>query len=581
MIEQAKKLAKQRRFLEAAKIYQSMDFQEKAQEMLGLHAFETKNYSKALDHLRQTKRFDLLAKVYWELGMEKEYFESSGQHCVSQGMTQQAAQFFSQAKAFLRSAKMYEDLFDYRNAAMNYLKAGKIEVACDHLRKIGDHLRVARIYEMYDEPQKALVIYKQLNVKKKVVEILEKQNLPYQLAKYHLELGNRDHAMGLISAIQYNHPDFAKAQLLLAKQLRKQGRFDQVLKIFHRCFEDHRISISPSTLFGFGLLLEEMEHYAEALKVFYSLVEKDEKNAELKNKIDQIENKLSPIHTSDIKKIRTYENRFQVLQTLGKGAMGVVYKANDVLLNKIVAVKTMYKNHLDDQDLLKAFIQEGETAKSLRHPNIIEVYDYGMDGSQYFISMEYLNGKPLNEALKKITRLSLDNFLSIAIPLCQAVNYAHENNIIHRDIKPSNVMLLPNKSLKLMDFGISKIVNKTFSYRSLARGTPIYMSPEQILGIQTNKQSDIYSLGILLFEMACGEPPFKKGDVLYDHIHKPPPELAKIDPSIPFELVNVIMPCLAKKPERRPTSVKKILDVLTKIDAGTAIRDDGSIQNLA
>ncbi|MCB0326046.1 MAG: protein kinase [Bdellovibrionales bacterium] len=565
MIEEAKKLSKNGQFLEAAKIYSSLDFQEKAQEMLGMHALQKRDFSTALTHLRQTKRFDLLAKVYQELGLETQYFEAKGQEELQKGELESAAQSFLRGKLYLKAAKAFDQLSDDRNAAINYLKAGEVEKACNHLRKIGDHLRVARIYEMYQQPQKALQVYRNLGVHKKVEDILQEQNRIFELTKHYFERGDSDKAILLIDSIQYNHPDFARTQFLLARHEKKQGEYKRVLSIFHRCFEDHRISISPSTLFAFGVLLEEIEAYTEALKVFYSLIEKDDQSPELKNKIDQLENKISPVPTSEIKNIKNYENRFQVLQTLGKGAMGVVYKANDILLNKIVAVKTMYKNHLDDQELLKAFIQEGETAKKLDHPNIIQVYDYGMDGSQYFISMEYLNGKTLDLALKKLQRMSLENLLSIAIPLCSAIDYAHEHDIIHRDIKPSNVMLLPSKGVKLMDFGISKIVNKTFSYRSLARGTPIYMSPEQILGIQTNKQSDLYSLGILLFEMACGEPPFKKGDVLYDHIHKSPPELAKLDPSVPMELVNVIMPCLAKKPEGRPQSVKKIMDVLVSL----------------
>ncbi|MCC7460148.1 MAG: serine/threonine protein kinase, partial [Proteobacteria bacterium] len=278
----------------------------------------------------------------------------------------------------------------------------------------------------------------------------------------------------------------------------------------------------------------------------------------IQSKIKLLEKKFQKNFTFPA--LKTYQDRFQLHRKLGTGAMGSVYKARDMITGEWVALKTLPTKHQDDE-LLRAFLQEGRTAKRLKHPNIVDVFDYGIENEHYFISMEFLDGKTLKEVLAQVGAMNIRNFLSVALPLTRALAYAHDNHTIHRDIKPSNVMLLSNRTIKLMDFGISKITQFS-DHKSIARGTPIYISPEQILGIQTTKQSDLYSLGVVFYEMISGKPPFLEGDILHDHIHKPAEEIGKVASEVPFRLVNIIMSCLAKKADRRPISAYKIIETL-------------------
>src|SRR5262249_2435913 len=149
----------------------------------------------------------------------------------------------------------------------------------------------------------------------------------------------------------------------------------------------------------------------------------------------------------------------------------------------------------------------------------------GQENGNYFMAMEYVEGKTLQQVLKQVKRVNLQNFSFIAKPLCDVVAYAHEHRVIHRDIKPSNILLLPNKTVKLMDFGLAKVLQDMSIDKTMLRGTPLYMAPEQILGKDIDHRCDIYALGILFYEMLSGTPPFFQGDIMYAHLHTAPPPL--------------------------------------------------------
>jgi len=176
-------------------------------------------------------------------------------------------------------------------------------------------------------------------------------------------------------------------------------------------------------------------------------------------------------------------------------------------------------------------------------------------------------GKTLQQILQKVRRVNLENFLNVAIPLCDVLSYAHSKNVIHRDIKPSNVILFPNRGVKLMDFGIAKVLQHGGKDQTQMRGTPLYMAPEQIMGQGVDRRTDLYALGITFYEMLSGTPPFMEGDVMYAHVHRAPKPLEELVPGIDPRLSSVVMRCLEKDKNARFKSTEEIQSVLSLLRA--------------
>jgi serine/threonine-protein kinase len=261
---------------------------------------------------------------------------------------------------------------------------------------------------------------------------------------------------------------------------------------------------------------------------------------------------------------RPAESRYTIIKQIGQGGMGVVYRAEDTVLHRIVAYKVLPASVREQPALLQNFLQEARIAASINHPNIVTIYDTGRDpAGEVYITMEFVDGLSLKELLDKVGALPLPQFFSIAKQLCSGLGYAHARRIIHRDIKPSNIMLSRDRMVKIMDFGLAKIVSDALADKTSVKGTPLYMAPEQILGKEVDHQSDLYSLGCTLYRMATGRLPFTKGDLYYHHLHTPPAPPKEFNPKLPAALNAVILRCLEKDKAKR---YQQVGDVLADID---------------
>jgi serine/threonine-protein kinase len=272
--------------------------------------------------------------------------------------------------------------------------------------------------------------------------------------------------------------------------------------------------------------------------------------------------------------------RYEVEKYLGKGAMGAVYLCQDKKLPKKVAMKLLTASYSQDPTVLERFYNEMELASSLHHPHITNVSDFGSldDGTPYFI-MEYHAGKPLADVLQNRTPLPADRLINIARQLAVGLEVAHRAGVVHRDIKPENIFLLDQDFVKILDFGIAKVSGKpNITQAGLVFGTPWYLSPEGIQGQSVDQRSDIYSFGVLLYEMAAGQVPFQAEElqgILTAHIAVPPPSLdamATRPIELPRGLEALIMKCLAKNPAERYQSMEEVIADLEKIKAGVLPR---------
>jgi serine/threonine-protein kinase len=215
-------------------------------------------------------------------------------------------------------------------------------------------------------------------------------------------------------------------------------------------------------------------------------------------------------------------------------------------------------------------MREAQAAAKLNHPNIVTVYDTGEQQGRYYIAMEYVEGTTLKEILRRRGPISTAGILHVLVQVAEALAYAHEKKVVHRDIKPANVMWARDKKAKLMDFGLAKVVAEARDHTTVVAGTPYYMSPEQTLGKNIDHRTDIYSLGVTLFELATGTVPFKEGNIPYHHVHTAPPDVRTLSGDLPAPLAEIIARCLEKDPTDRFQSAKEILEAVRESVAASS-----------
>jgi len=254
--------------------------------------------------------------------------------------------------------------------------------------------------------------------------------------------------------------------------------------------------------------------------------------------------------------------RYEVLGELGQGAMGVVYKAKDPLIDRVVAIKTINLGlALDEkEEYEERFYQEAKAAGRLNHPNIVTIYDVGRSGEVAYIAMEFLQGRELREIMNEPGSLSVGRVLDIAAQVAQGLAYAHEHDIVHRDVKPSNIMVIRDGHVKITDFGIARMASSAVRTQTgMVLGSPKYMSPEQVMGKSIDQRSDIFSLGVMLYEMLAGQTPFKGENVnaiMYQTLNSVPAPPNTLNPDVP-EMINfIVAKALAKGVDDRYHNAK-------------------------
>ena len=263
-----------------------------------------------------------------------------------------------------------------------------------------------------------------------------------------------------------------------------------------------------------------------------------------------------------IMKGQKISDRYQIIKSIGEGGMANVYLAYDTILDRNVAIKVLRGDLANDEKFVRRFQREALAASSLSNPNIVEVYDVGEDNGEYYIVMEYIEGKHLKQLLKKRGKLTVSEAVDIVSQITDGLSVAHDSYIIHRDIKPQNIMILENGLVKITDFGIAMAMNSTqLTQTNSVMGSVHYLPPEQASGKGSTLQSDIYSIGILFYELLTGKLPFKGEnavEIALKHLKEPLPSIREELPNIPQSVENIIIKATAKNPKNRYADAREM-----------------------
>lgn len=263
--------------------------------------------------------------------------------------------------------------------------------------------------------------------------------------------------------------------------------------------------------------------------------------------------------------------RYELLERIGSGGMAIVYKAKDNALGRVVAIKLMHQSLTSDPDFLRRFQHEAHAAANLTHPHIVTVHDIGQDGSRHYIVMEYVEGQTLKQIVRGYSAdqrfIPISRTLNLMGQLCEGIGYAHRSQIVHCDIKPQNILVTHDDRVKVTDFGIARALNaiSTQADDGMVWGTPQYFAPEQAAGQPTTPASDVYSIGIVLFEALTGTLPFT-GDngteIAMKHLQESPPPVDLLNPAVSPELTQIVNKLLAKEPTARYRTAGQLARIL-------------------
>lgn len=263
--------------------------------------------------------------------------------------------------------------------------------------------------------------------------------------------------------------------------------------------------------------------------------------------------------------------RYELIEKVGEGGMGLVYKAKDQLLSRFVAVKILKPELTEDEEFINKFRKESLSSASLSHPNIVNIYDVGVEDGIYYIVMEFVKGKTLKQVIKEKAPMSYFEVINISRQICQALEHAHSNNIVHRDVKPQNILITQDGIVKVTDFGIARVSNSsTLTNTGSVLGSAYYISPEQARGGYTDGKADIYSLGTVMYEMATGKVPFQGESpvvVALKHIQEEVVKPSEINPDVPAALEDIILKALEKNSSSRYESAAAMIKDLDRAAA--------------
>jgi len=533
----------------------------------------------ALRHGREAKAADLFlrgreparaADVLRSLGEKETAARVMAEHHRDRGDELQAARFFEEAGECIAAGDLYRSLDQFEKAGECYEKQGDCVQAAEMFRVVGDRARAGSNYERAGHFADAAECFALDGDEAKEAELLVRAGEFLRAGEIQHRGGNDDEAIGVLQQIEAEHPDFAAASALLGEIFRERGMLSLALTKLKAATDGQELSRENIRAFyGLATVYEANQDIREAGLLYEKILACDYHFQDVEERLGRTREILhsqtppttvaAAVVASQSGGISHQAGRYRICGTLGRGGMGIVYKAEDTVLDRTVALKVLPETLKENPQALKNFLREAKSAAQLNHPGIVTVYDAGEQDGVFYIAMEYVDGKTLKEIVKRKGKISPPGIVHVLAQMCEALSYAHDKKIVHRDIKTANTMWTRDRKAKIMDFGLAKVVEEVRNHTTVVSGTPYYMSPEQTLGKNVDHRTDIYSLGVTIFELGTGTLPFREGNLPYHHVHTAPPDPSNLAPDLPPMLVGIINRCLEKDPANRFQSARDIL----------------------
>jgi len=561
-------------YLKAMEIFSAANFPNQAAEAAVLAGEK----EKAAKLFLTAGTFEKAAKLYEELGDKKR------SHWIMAKKYQEDSDLLSAAKAFelgenwIEAGEMYERVGEKSNAGKMYMNGGDYHRSGEMFRMAGDLESAAMSLEKGGELREAAALYTKLEMFERAIQLHELLGDYYSAALLFKEMGESDQCISYLQKVDTHSGDYYPASIILVKLLKEHGLESAATERLQKILSQEEISPHNIELYyQHAILYEENKKFEEAASVYEKILAEDLNYKDVRQRNDLLKHALKEVKKANPTRKNKKTNpaggtaslpdssiRYKIIKKIGQGGMGVVYQAEDTLLKRIVAYKVLPVAIKENKAMLKNFLQEARIAAALNHPNIVTLYDTGKNGDEIYITMEYVDGITLKKFLEKGLH-PVPISLEIMKSICTGISYAHRENVVHRDLKPANIMLIHNHDVKIMDFGLAKLITDTAVDKTSVKGTPLYMSPEQILGNKVDQQSDIYSLGCTFYRMLTGRPPFTKGDIYYHHLHTPPVSPKEANPGLPDHLAQIIMTCLEKKKINRYNKIDNLIEELDTV----------------
>ena len=489
------------------------------------------------------------------------------------GQDQTAAEHYESAGRPLEAAELYEAVNQCAQAAELFEQVGQLARAGEMWRDAGQYSRAGEAYERANRLDAAVECYREAGDVSRWTAALERNGAPLDAARVAIDHDDRGRAIRSLQLVAASDSAYITATELLIDAYQRAGHLDMALHKSEELVNSQGIELAPlESCDRLVMLLEESEEFERALSVLEVMRQRDAGYPNVATRIEELRKRVNQEATTGttpaVTDVFGSGFRYEILEEVGRGGMGVVYRARDRRLERVVALKQLPENLRNHPKAVALFLREARSAAVLNHPNIVTVYDAGQENNILYITMELLEGTPLQQILRSRGKLTARDTARLGIQIAKGLQYAHEQHIIHRDIKTGNLFFTDTKKVKIMDFGLAKMVEEVGRGSTVIGGTPFYMAPEQGMGESIDHRADLYALGVTIYELSTGTVPFSEGDVAYHHRHTTPPDPRERADEIPAELAELILQLLAKNPADRCESAQEVSERLQPLSVG-------------
>lgn len=535
-------------------------------------AMRLEEFARAADLFQRSGDAPHAAEALRRVGEDAAAAQILGEHLREQGDDVEAARLLAEAGDFLSAGDLYRKMEDFLHAGECYERQTDYAQAAEMFRLAGEADRAAGCHERVGQLEEAAECCAELGDHAREAAYLARAGLALRAGQTYLREGLDDEAIKTLQQVKPGESEFAEASALLGEVFRGKGKHTLAVKKLRQAIGSSDLDPDNMPLFySLATAHEEAGEFADAVDLYEKILAFDYHYKDVDQRLEAARKRVpeSPISgtSSGLETIpqdtltppSSRPGRYRIEAELGRGGMGIVYRAHDTVLDRPVAFKVLPDALRDNPQALKNFLREAKSAAKLNHPNIVTVYDAGEQDGRFYIAMEFVDGTTLKEIVRRRGVISAAGVFHVTLQMCEALEYAHAQKVIHRDVKTANTMWTREKKAKIMDFGLAKVVEEVRNHTTLVSGTPYYMSPEQTLGKNVDHRTDLYSLGVTLFELATGALPFKEGNVPYHHVHTPAPDPREVNPKVPAPLATIVNRCLQKDPAARYQTAGEIV----------------------